>query len=406
MSYRCKKCGRVWDDLTAAENEYLCTRRCGGECIAEATDDPPPNKVYLELTTDCNMACPMCIRHSWHAPGGDMSDETFDAIIAQLSDMPSIKTLNFSGFGEPMVHPKFFEFAARAKDASLAVEAITNGLALNSEAIDRILDLPLDRLIVSVDSVTAPSGEMMHAGSFDSVSDALRVLYHRRQLRRSPKPELNLEFVATRKNIHQLPLLRQLSLVLGFSRIIVTNMIPQTPDQANDLLYDASCNVSRGQEISPWQPCLDMPVMDMCDESNDAIKRMIRTGIRLRVNGTDVSGAGPHCRFVEEGRLAICSDGALSPCLALMHSHTYYFRKRSKRILAYHPGNVNQTPIKDIWNSPDYRAFRDRTRKFEFSPCLDCGGCNLRDSNEADCADGEFPRCGECLWAAGWIQCP
>jgi MoaA/NifB/PqqE/SkfB family radical SAM enzyme len=89
-----------------------------------------------------------------------------------------------------------------------------------------------------------------------------------------------------------------------------------------------------------------------------------------------------------------------------MHSHKYYFRKRSKRILGYHPGNVNETSIKDIWDSQEYRSFRARVRKFEFSPCLDCGGCNLRESNETDCADETFPRCGECLWAAGWIQCP
>ena len=406
MAYRCTKCGRVWDDQTATENELLCTRRCGGECVAEAGDDPAPNKVYIELTTDCNMDCPMCIRHSWDSPGGQMSDETFDAIMTQLGDMPSIGTVNFSGFGEPMIHPKFFEFAARAKASGLAVEAITNGLTLDSETINKLIDLPLDRLIVSIDSLSEPAGQTMHAGSFESVSDALRMLYHRRQLRRTDKPELNIEFVATRKNIGQLPQLRQLSLVLGFSRIIVSNLIPQTPEQAEDVLYDASCNVSRGQEVSPWQPCLDMPQMDMCDESNDAIKRMIRTGILLRVNGTNVSGEGPHCRFINEGRFAICSDGAVSPCLALMHSHKYYFRKQAKRIRAYRPGNVNETCLKDIWDSSEYRAFRNRVRKFEFSPCLDCGGCNLRDSNETDCGGDTFPRCGECLWAAGWIQCP
>jgi len=406
MAYRCGKCGRVWEDQTATENELFCTRRCGGELIADTGADPPPNKLYVELTTDCNMDCPMCIRHSWDSPVGHMSDATFEAVMTQLADMPSIRTINFSGFGEPMIHPKFFEFAQRAKNAGLVVEVITNGLALDSETINRVIDLPIDRLVVSVDSLSEPTGEMGHAGSFESVSEALRILYHRRLLRRAPKPDLNIEFVASRRNIGELPQLRQLSLVLGFSRIIVSNMIPQTPEQADNLLYDASCNVARGQELSPWQPCLDMPVMDMCDESNEAVKRMIRTGILLRVNGANVSGEGPHCRFVEEGRLAICSDGALSPCLALMHSHKYYFRKREKRILAYHPGNVNSASIRDIWDSAEYRDFRARVRGFEFSPCLDCGGCNLRDTNESDCAGDTFPRCGECLWAAGWIQCP
>lgn len=411
MAHRCQKCGRVWDDQTAAENDFLCTRRCGGECIEDNSpsapaEDPPPVKLYIELTTDCNMSCPMCIRHSWESPGGAMSDETFDAILTQLGEMPSIRTVNFSGFGEPMTHPKFFEFAARARQAGLEVEAITNGLSLDSETINRVLDLPLDRIVVSIDSLSEPSGEMLHAGSFASVSESLRILYHRRLLRRAAKPEINIEFVATRKNIHELPRLRQMALVLGFSRIMVTNVIPHTPELADDVLYGSYDTVSRGQEISPWQPCVDMPITDAGQDVNEALGRLLHTGVRLQVNGADISGAGPKCRFINEGRLAICSDGSLSPCLALMHSHTYYFRKRAKSIRAHHPGNVNDTTIKEIWESREYRDFRRRVRNLEFSPCLDCGGCELRDSNETDCSGDVFPRCGECLWAAGWIQCP
>ncbi|MCP4376186.1 MAG: radical SAM protein, partial [bacterium] len=374
--------------------------------VPPGQNDPPPRKVYIELTTDCNMDCPMCLRHSWDSPGGAMSDETFDAIITQLGEMPSIETVNLSGFGEPLTHPKFFEFAAQAKRSGLAVEAITNGLMLNSDTIEKIIDLPLDRLIVSLDSLTEPTGELLHADSFEAVSKSLRRLYHRRQIRKATAPQVDIEFVATRKNISQLHQLRQKALVLGFSRIIVTNVIPQSPELERDVLY-GSCNmIPRGQEISPWQPCIDMPVTDNRDDINNELKRLAATGVLLRVNGTNVSGAGPKCRFVAEGRLAIRSDGLLSPCLALMHSHKYYFRKRPKRIRAYYLGNVNETTVKDIWDSQEYRDFRARVRKFEFSPCLDCGGCNLRDSNEIDCSDNIFPRCGECLWAAGWIQCP
>src|SRR4051794_30855305 len=30
MRYRCERCGRTWDDRDAADNAYLCTRKCGG----------------------------------------------------------------------------------------------------------------------------------------------------------------------------------------------------------------------------------------------------------------------------------------------------------------------------------------------------------------------------------------
>lgn len=44
--------------------------------------------------------------------------------------------------------------------------------------------------------------------------------------------------------------------------------------------------------------------------------------------------------------------------------------------------------------------------RFDFSPCTDCGGCDLADSNQEDCIGNSFPVCGDCLWAKGVIQCP
>ena len=129
-------------------------------------------------------------------------------------------------------------------------------------------------------------------------------------------------------------------------------------------------------------------------------------GVVLHVNGREVAGSGPRCRFVTEGRLAVRWDGNVSPCLALMHTHTYYYRGLKKRVLCHHVGNVNDAQLHAIWEAPHYRAFRERVRRFDFSPCIDCASCDLRDSNEQDCYGDEFPRCGECLWAAGLVQCP
>jgi uncharacterized protein YqjF (DUF2071 family) len=89
-----------------------------------------------------------------------------------------------------------------------------------------------------------------------------------------------------------------------------------------------------------------------------------------------------------------------------MHSHEYYFRRRLRQVRHFHLGNVNAAPLEAIWLSEAYRAFRRRVRQFDFSPCSDCGGCDLRETNQRDCSSSEFPSCGECLWAAGIVQCP
>ncbi len=371
-----------------------------------APSEDLPRKVYVELTADCDQACVMCPRHSWSAPGGAMSEATFATLLAQLKASPSIATVNFSGYGEPTGHPRFHRCLREAKDAGLAVEVVTNGSGLDAESVERLIDLPLDKLIVSIDGIAPGASEMLHAGSFDRVSESLRKLYHRRLTRREDRPVVAIEFVATKRNVHELPTLVSLARALGVSEVLVSHLIPPTPELAEDVLYDRCNIVSRRRPVSPWSPRVDLPQIDPDSPAADAVDHLRRAGTHLTVNGQDVAGAGPACRFVLEGRFAVCWDGEVSPCLSLMHTHSYVYRGQRREVRAYHLGNIRQTPLATLWDGEEYRDFRDRVRRFAFSPCIDCGGCDLRADNEADCLGGTFPRCGECLWAAGLIQCP
>lgn len=157
---------------------------------------------------------------------------------------------------------------------------------------------------------------------------------------------------------------------------------------------------------SPWNPIIDLPRMDAQSDAAQVVEQLHAAATELRVVGSETSGGTMCCRFVNEGCLAVGPSGEISPCLPLMHTYTYYFRGEKRRVRAHLLGNVNETTIHDVWRRADYRAFRDRVAKFAFSPCIDCGGCDLRESNEKDCFGNEFPCCGECLWAAGIVQCP
>jgi MoaA/NifB/PqqE/SkfB family radical SAM enzyme len=368
--------------------------------------DVLPNKVYVELTTECNLDCGMCIRHSWEEPGGRMAPRTFHRILEQLAELPSVTTIQFGGFGEPLMHPDFFDFVAIAKGVGREAEVITNGLLLDVAAAEQCIEEQVDRLIVSVDGLRPETHPLLHTSDFGTVHANLRRLYQLRRLRGVPAPEIGLEFVATKRNIGELPALRRLAVGLGFTSILVTNPIPYTPELADEILYEQCTTTPRRRGSSVYTPVVDLPHTDACPEVDDVVRQLVGSAVRLRRNGTDLAGAGPRCRFVTEGRFAISWSGHVSPCLALLHSHAYYFRGRRKRVECYHLGNVDDRPLADIWADERSRAFRARVRDWDFSPCIDCGGCDLRDTNDRDCFGNAFPRCGECLWAAGIVQCP
>jgi len=368
--------------------------------------DVPPSKVYVELTTDCNLDCAMCIRHVWDEPSGRMSRGVFQQVIDQLADLPSVSTIQLGGFGEPMMHADFFSFVALAKERGYAVECITNGVLLDAAAADQVISSGLDRLVVSMDSVEPTGSTLLHTASPATVRSNIQRLYAQRLQRKSATPDIAVEFVATRRNIAELPALRRLSRALGITQIIVTNPIPYTQDLADQLLYEHLATTPRRRPVSVYSPVVDLPYMDASPEADSVRRQLIQSGAHVQVNGVPVTSRGPRCRFITEGRFAIAWNGDVAPCLALLHSHAYHFRGDRREIIAYPVGNVEDRPLAHIWQDGAYRAFRARVLAWDFSPCIDCGGCELREANDQDCFGSDFPRCGECLWAAGIVQCP
>ena len=368
--------------------------------------EPPPTKLYVELTTECNLDCRMCMRRSWEEPGGRMDPDLFARLVRQVRDVPGLATIQLSGFGEPTCHPQWLDFVTQAKRAGLRVEVVTNGTTLAGQTPERLIALGLDRLIVSLDGLGTTHDTMRCGSSAAEVVDNLRTFHRWRLAQGVRRPEVAIEFVATKRNIHELPAIKRLGPELGLTGIVVTNLIPYTRELADDILYDRWTTASRARTPSPWHPVVDLPLMDARSSAGPVLNTLLDSGTLLRVRGTDAFSTGPDCRFVTQGRLVVAWDGSVSPCLALMHTYTYYFRGRARRVRAYRVGHVGQSTLRAIWADPAYRAFRQRVRRFEFSPCIDCGGCELRETNEEDCFGDTFPRCGECLWAAGLVQCP
>jgi MoaA/NifB/PqqE/SkfB family radical SAM enzyme len=112
------------------------------------------------------------------------------------------------------------------------------------------------------------------------------------------------------------------------------------------------------------------------------------------------------CPFIDQGALAVGWDGGVSPCLPLLHSYTSYLQGIERCCRRWTLGNVNETPLLDLWRDAAHVAFRQRVQTFEFAPCTHCDGCALSEHNEDDCYGNTFPTCGGCLWAQGVVQCP
>ena len=100
------------------------------------------------------------------------------------------------------------------------------------------------------------------------------------------------------------------------------------------------------------------------------------------------------------------ADGKIAPCMALLHNGHTWLHDIQRKITHCSFGQIREQGLSDIWQSPEYKAFRRKFDEFEFASCLYCGHCELFAENQEDCIGSTHPACGGCLWTEGVLSCP
>ena len=363
-------------------------------------------KLYVELTTECNIGCTTCMRNAWEEPGGRMGAETWKLVLAGGKGMRPAPALFIGGYGEPLCHPDALDMMADAKRAGLSVEMITNATLLDENAATRLVELGLDRLWVSLDS----GGESEYAGvrrggSLSRVVENVSRLVAARERALSETPLIGISFVAMRDTIHSLPEVLRLGRRLGADRFLVSNLLPHTQSMLGQALYQRS-HYEPDLPASERTPLLDLPRMEINDVTQLPLAEALKDSFTVSIAGQRLSLGSCTCPFVDQGSMAVRWDGSAHPCPPLMHPHTSYLADRERKVGAFAVGSLASQGLGEIWNDPSYVELRERLLAFDFAPCTTCNGCEEAGANAGDCFGNAAPACGGCLWAQGFIRCP
>ena len=362
-------------------------------------------KVYIEPTTLCNLNCRTCIRETWHEPLGSMKREVFDGLIEQLKEFKSLQSVMFGGFGEPTYHKEILYMIGQVKALGLKVEMVTNGTLLNEAMLQGMLDNGLDTLWVSFDGTSEDSFDDIRAGaSFNEVVQNLRRL---KELNRQSthKIKVGIAFVVMKRNINELRKLGTLIKSVGAEMVSVSNVIPYSSDMLDQMVCENSLD---NQSYYPNSIPINLPFIDKTETTKQTLFELFRNYNNINIMRNHIDTEAGSCRFVKERCTFIRWDGAVSSCMGLLHSYKTYFTcgRMEREVTAYVLGDTRENSLKTIWDGQEYHDFREKVDEFDFSPCLQCGPCDLAEKNEEDCFGNKFPTCGGCLWAQGVIQCP
>jgi tungsten cofactor oxidoreducase radical SAM maturase len=371
----------------AADAEYWLDERDGDLIFRPRL--PDARKLYLEPTTGCNLNCRACIRHAWGDPAAHMSMSTFERLMANLRELTSLVRVVFTGFGEPLSHPRILEMVQGVREQGLAVTIGSNGLLLDASISRELIRLGVDRLVVSVDGVKPETYAGARGAMLSKLLENIRRLNEMKRQMGSLTPALGVEFIVLKSNVSELAELTGLASRLGAARVLVSNVLPYTEEMRNEILYGYEPRAPFN--AGSWPVKADAWVMWGILE----LPRMWW-------------GAERRCRFIEDRAIVVGWDGGVSPCYALGHNYRYFaVDGRRKQVQRYLLGNVNEQPLAEIWMAEEYVRFRSEVRGFHFPSCPNCDlreSCDLRERNEG--CWGWNPSCADCLWAQDIVRCP
>jgi len=184
-------------------------------------------KVYLEATNQCNLDCRTCVRRNWEGPFGSMEMDTYEALMGQVSQISSLETIQFGGYGEPLLHPEIARMIRMAKEAGRKTELVTNGLLLDMALATALVEAHLDTIVFSLEGLSEETYASVRTGaSFQQFREGIEILSRVKSQKRRVRPQIGLEFVAMKQNLPDLERLLSFAHEVEAIFVIVNNLLP------------------------------------------------------------------------------------------------------------------------------------------------------------------------------------
>jgi MoaA/NifB/PqqE/SkfB family radical SAM enzyme/GT2 family glycosyltransferase len=130
-----------------------------------------------------------------------MAQEDLDPALvdAALDAFPHVRFVELHGEGEPLLHPRFFDMAARIRSRGIKISLFTNGSLLSAAQVERLLDAGFEKIVVSMDSADPDRFRAIRTGKFDIVRDGIERLIGRRRERGMSSPAVGISATIQRR---------------------------------------------------------------------------------------------------------------------------------------------------------------------------------------------------------------
>lgn len=178
------------------EEEYQEYRRLWGKLPKEQKVREYPLLVDLELSSICNLQCPMCYTitddFKKKVIKGLMDFELYKKVVDEVAG--KVFALRLSLRGEPTLHPNFVEAIAYAKKKGVKeVSSLTNCSKLTLDYFIKIADAGIDWLSISIDGLYEEYNKIRKPLKFKDTLSKLQAIQNYKEKNGLSKPVIKIQ---------------------------------------------------------------------------------------------------------------------------------------------------------------------------------------------------------------------
>lgn len=297
-----------------------------------------PAVIKIEVTTDCNLRCPLCFRGAgmMTRKQGRMPFAVFKKVIDEAGKHCTEATL--TNLGENFLNQEIYQMIRYAKAKGVKnVSTFSNLLTVSEANIKEIVDSGLDEIIISIDGMDQATYEKFRVGgNFSKVIDNLKFLVEEKKRKNSRKPAIEVQCLLTKDTEKNLPGIYKFLSSLGTDRVAFKALF----------LYIRDFNhLTRADLENAYR---FLPIQD---------------GLRVyRIENDKISWRFP-CKAIScmdlWRSITVTWDGKIIPCC---------FDWDAEYVL----GDITEESFARIWNGSNYRKLRSDFLKENVGICKNC----------------------------------
>jgi MoaA/NifB/PqqE/SkfB family radical SAM enzyme len=323
----------------------------------------PPVCLYLEVTNRCNLLCATCPRtYVELEPPADMSWELFTRIVDQV---PDVSRAVLHGVGEPMLVRNLPRMVRYLKDRGVYVLFNTNGTVLNEKNGRAMIAAGLDEMRVSLDASTPESYVKVRGKNyFHRILRNVKAFRALQEREGHTAPRVSAWLTGLKETIDELPGFVRLAAEIGVKEVYLQRLVFFERD---------TVGLAR-----PDQALFEQMNRDEARYLDEAAALAASLGLAFSASGAASEPGISLARKRGDTPWSLCrrpwtvmyftaNGRALPCCIAPFSQHGYE---------NYTLGDATQETLREIWNGPRYKSFREGL--LSDTPPQACANCGMR----------------------------